>query len=627
MAKHSTLKGEKPSKPNADFPLFAHASGRWAKKIRQKMHYFGPWRDPDGALAKWLKEKDYLLNGLAVPDDADPDALTVMELCNDFLKTKKHLVSTKDLSTVSFADYHATCQRVIDKFGKDRTVVSLTPTDFLALRAAIAKTRGPVSLGNEVNRVRILFKFAFTETLIDKPVNFGTAFVRPKEKVLRKERRKRGKRIFAADDIRKLVETAGTQMKAMIYLAINAGLGNTDIGCIPMGAIDLKSGWLDFPRPKTSVDRRCPLWPETVAAVKAAIEQRPEPKGVTPPDLLFVTKQGKAWVRHATKTTEEGDYKACWMDSVHLQFSKLLTTLKIKRPGLSFYALRHLFETVGGESRDQVAVDFLMGHVDESMAGRNAIDFACGAFTPAFKLWLLDNGASKRLAVEVCEDLKDLACGENRKSDGRPRLARLRRNCAALKRLIDGDNIGQDCVIRMPFTDDHRRDAVETKIQFSIEGMSTATTTHEISVANRETAVQSAGDLESRDQVDESWPVAVGWDFTRPGYAAFNGAAVEMTATPRKVLELLARFSLRGKYVRYDDLSTHIWSGMRDDPNARKEISKVRTSLREIRRQLALEHLKMPANHDTAANRWKLPHDMIGSVIPPVKKNSQPNSQ
>ena len=37
----------KPAKPSAEFPLFAHSNGRWAKKIdRGKHRYFSSWKNP-----------------------------------------------------------------------------------------------------------------------------------------------------------------------------------------------------------------------------------------------------------------------------------------------------------------------------------------------------------------------------------------------------------------------------------------------------------------------------------------------------------------------------------------------------------------------------------------------------
>jgi len=67
MPKFTTRKlSGKPSKPRPDFPLFPHATGRWAKKVRGRLIYFGKVADdPKGqaALDKWLDQKDALLAG------------------------------------------------------------------------------------------------------------------------------------------------------------------------------------------------------------------------------------------------------------------------------------------------------------------------------------------------------------------------------------------------------------------------------------------------------------------------------------------------------------------------------------------------------------------------------------
>jgi integrase len=59
-------------------------------------------------------------------------------------------------------------------------------------------------------------------------------------------------------------------------------------------------------------------------------------------------------------------------------FGKLARDQKVWRPGLGFYALRHTFETVAGDSKDQVATDAIMGHTRDDMASlyRERIDDA-----------------------------------------------------------------------------------------------------------------------------------------------------------------------------------------------------------------------------------------------------------
>ena len=148
----------KPDKPYDGFPLYAHATGRWAKKIRGRLHYFGPWADPDAALSKFLNERDDLFAGRR--PYAVSDRLTIRELANRFLTAKQHRVDSGELSPRTFHDYYKTCQQVVDAFGRTRPVERLSALDFEVLRASIARTRRAVALGNEVQRVRGLFKYA-----------------------------------------------------------------------------------------------------------------------------------------------------------------------------------------------------------------------------------------------------------------------------------------------------------------------------------------------------------------------------------------------------------------------------------------------------------------------------------
>ena len=359
MAKSSVR--TKPCKPYPDFPLFPHATGRWAKKIRGKFHYFGKWGDPDAAIQRYLDEKDDLHAG-RIPR-VKGDALTIRDLCNRFLTAKRQLLDSGDIVETTFRNYYKNCERVVGYFGKSRLVENLVSEDFAEFRSTLSKNLGPSTLAGEVRNTQILFKWAYDAGLIGKPMRYGQSFNRPSKKVLRLARQANGARMFEADELRMIIEATDVPLRAMVLLAINCGFGQSDVANLPTRAIDLEQGWVEFPRPKTGIERRCALWPETVEAIRLAIKQRSTPNNPDKNGLAFITPCGEQWVQVSDSE------RRTWKDSIGKKYGKLLKRLGIKRRGLNFYAIRHTFETIGGESRDQVAVNAIMGHVDSTMAG------------------------------------------------------------------------------------------------------------------------------------------------------------------------------------------------------------------------------------------------------------------
>ena len=108
-------------------------------------------------------------------------------------------------------------------------------------------------LGNEIGRVRMVFKYDYDQALIDKPIRYGQSFQKPSRKVLRIARSQNGKRMFEADELRRILNTRQQPIKAMTLLGINCGFGQSDLANFPQSALDLVSGWIDYPRPKTGI--------------------------------------------------------------------------------------------------------------------------------------------------------------------------------------------------------------------------------------------------------------------------------------------------------------------------------------------------------------------------------------
>lgn len=401
-------KVSKPKKPYPDFPLTPHATGAWQKKINGQIHYFGRWgHQVNGELKQlpgddWWKpalrlfnhQFNYIIAGRKPPalpesDGGEPQGLTVADLCNEFLSGKEQLEKSGEISPKMFAEYREATDQIVEAFKRYRLVDDLQPSDFGKLRAKMARRWGPTRLKNVMTRIKSVFKFATDNGLTEKLVRYGSQFDKPTKAILRKNRAAKGERLFERDEILKMLEVATVELKAMILLGLNCGFGNTDVGRLPIRAIDLKSGWVDFPRPKTGIARRCWLWPETVNALKQAIDTRPKPALPEYASLVFLRPTGKPLVED-TKTSKG--------DRVTVEFSMMLKKHGLHRPGLGFYTLRHTFRTIADEARDPTVANLIMGHADSTMADyyRERIgDDRIRAVAQYVREWLFGKGGAE----------------------------------------------------------------------------------------------------------------------------------------------------------------------------------------------------------------------------------------
>ena len=418
---------DRPKKPYPEFPLTPHPSGAWQKKIRGKIHYFGRWAHRvNGKLVRIEGDgwKEALDEYKAVADDlhagrtprAKGDGLTVANLCNHFLTAKMRKRTSGELGLRMFEEYKQTTDLLVTAFGAGRLVDDLAADDFEALRAQMAERWGPVRLGNAITRVKSVFKYGLDNGLIEKAIRYGSEFRKPDKAVLRRHRAQNSEKMLEADQLRGLIEAAPVPLKAMILLGVNAGFGNHDVATLPQTALDLERGWLNFPRPKTGISRRCPLWPETVAALREALVKQPAPKDEAVANLVFINSRGSAWV----VTTEKSR-----TDNVSHHFGELLKELGIHRDGLGFYTLRHVFRTIADAARDPVAIDLIRGHTDPSMGGHyreRVEDSRLRAVADHVRTWLFgdpsDNAPKGRPEVSDPSDRPEEV--ENGTQDGEP---------------------------------------------------------------------------------------------------------------------------------------------------------------------------------------------------------------
>lgn len=352
-----------PPKPYAKFPLTPHSSGKWQKKIRGHLFYFGRWgKRVDGKMQrlegdgweealKLYEAQAADLHAGRIPDNDEPkpDQLLLVDLCDEFLEAKMKRRNAGKIGTGMLHEYKRTTDLLIGHWGPKKPVAKLKGRDFSSLMEVLEERFGPVRQCNEITRIKTLFKWAAEMDKIEKLPSYGADFVKPTKAELRKHKNQNGERAWPVEHLRTAISKATVPTKAWLLLGANCGFYARDCADLPLDAVDLDGGWLDWPRGKTGILRRCKLWPETVAALRDWLAVRPDPKEEAA-GLVFVTDRGKAYRSDTIGRLASAFVKECGL------------------PGkLQFSWLRHTFRTEADATLDQVAIRLVMGHADDGI--------------------------------------------------------------------------------------------------------------------------------------------------------------------------------------------------------------------------------------------------------------------
>ena len=379
----------RPVKPYDGFPMNVHPNGQWCKRINGTLRYFGngDWRP---ALARFNRESPYWYAGQTPPAESftvvgsttHPPTVpnagpTLDEVGTRFWARELKRQRRGDICLESYLDTRRAVTAMFDHLGRKRRLLLLTPDDWADFRHFLLtepdpkdksrRRRGVDSLGRAISYIRAMLSWAEENVLQPgQPVRTGDSFDRvPKSekwKSRRKSERKNGARIFTPDQIGKIAAECPVVLRAMFLLGLNGGYGAVDLSSMPLDVIDLDAATIEYDRVKTGVPRIVTLWPRTVEALRVALPLRPKAKPGYEAHA-FLTRCGVPFCRSQAVEDEDGNpINAKRANAVAGEFTKVLTALGMKRPGLNFYAVRHTFRTAAGMAGDEEATDFIMGH-------------------------------------------------------------------------------------------------------------------------------------------------------------------------------------------------------------------------------------------------------------------------
>jgi integrase len=323
-----------PPLPYPDFPLRPHRNGQWYKSVwnrrtkKTEQFYFGSWADDpqgEGALhdpqTGWLARRDGIRAGIdnirVTPAGGD---LTLGELMSRFLTRKRSNAQSGELSKTTLGDYLREVSAFVSFMKPGTPAGGLRPEHFSAYMSKLTEKRG---LGRHARKrvrayITAFLHYGAGNGWFPMP-NTGTDWTAPSTDpdAMRQARSRAGlpdysDRILNGEEVDRLLSRASPAFKAMILVGVNCGRGPADLGRLRWNMLDLGTGQLVFPRPKTGAMRVGYLWRKTRRALERVRTLKHNQISLTQSgeqSLVFLTRKGLPFYREieVNKTVAAGD--------------------------------------------------------------------------------------------------------------------------------------------------------------------------------------------------------------------------------------------------------------------------------------------------------------------------------
>lgn len=364
-------------------PLRLHANGQWyrARRIGGKVRFFYYGKEPREAKRLYLLDAPAIEEGrMPSPAAIDVGSITLLELVDRFVCSREEKLLAGDIGERHFQTMKDDAARFLNWGGPNTHVAALG--DLQGFRTRMA-TLGTYAFNRTMQVVRLLLRWGYKHKppLIAEPMYELEALEPRNRKAVRRERRERdaehGVPEFDAAEARNLVARAiewserRADALAWILLGLNGGVGQSHLGDLPEGEVDLAAGRIDWVRTKTEELFQMPLWPTTALAIRAALRERPKAADAAARGLLFRTASGLPVVRDV----RGNNGRILTDDRVAETFGRLERLLarpadadrdeekrrSMHRHGRGFYGLRRTFAKLADNAADPNARRRVMG--------------------------------------------------------------------------------------------------------------------------------------------------------------------------------------------------------------------------------------------------------------------------